>query len=67
VKRLRHPLVGDLTLSYESMDLTADHGLRLNAYSAAAGSPDRDALDLIASWAAAGRPATSSATAQEPR
>jgi transcriptional regulator with XRE-family HTH domain len=52
VKRLRHPLVGDLTLAYESMDLTADQGLRLNAYSAEPGSPDQDALHLIASWAA---------------
>lgn len=53
VKRLHHPLVGDLTLAYESLDLTADQGLRLNAYSAEPGSPDQDALSLIASWAAA--------------
>jgi transcriptional regulator with XRE-family HTH domain len=51
-KRLRHPLVGDITLTYESMDLTADQNLRLNAYSAEPGSPDQDALNLIASWAA---------------
>jgi len=53
VKRMHHPLVGDLTLAYESLELTADPGLRLNAYSAEPGSPDRDALNLIASWAAA--------------
>nr|WP_307834113.1 helix-turn-helix transcriptional regulator [Actinoplanes lichenicola] len=52
VKRLRHPLVGDLSLAYESMELTADQNLRLNAYSAAPGSADQDALNLIASWAA---------------
>ena len=52
VKRLHHPLVGDLTLAYESMDLVADRGLRLNAYSAEPGSPDQDAVNLIASWAA---------------
>jgi MmyB-like transcription regulator ligand binding domain len=51
-KRLHHPMVGDLTLAYESMDLTTDQGLRLNAYSAEPGSPDQDALNLIASWAA---------------
>lgn len=50
VKRLHHPLVGDLTLTYESMDLTTDTNLRLNAYSAEPGSPDREALDLVASW-----------------
>jgi hypothetical protein len=60
VKRLHHPLVGDLTLAYESLDLTADHGLRLNAYSAEPGSPDQDALRLIASWAATDQPQTSS-------
>jgi len=59
-KRLHHPLVGDLTLAYESMDLTADHGLGLNAYSAEPGSPDKDALRLIASWAATAHQGTSS-------
>ncbi|MEV4343261.1 helix-turn-helix transcriptional regulator [Actinoplanes sp. NPDC049596] len=52
VKHLHHPLVGDLDLSYEAMELTADQGLRLNAYSAEPGSPHQDALNLIASWAA---------------
>ncbi|WP_433360366.1 helix-turn-helix transcriptional regulator [Actinoplanes sp. CA-142083] len=52
VKRLHHPLVGDLSLAYESMTLVTDQGLQLNAYSAQPGSPDQDALDLIASWAA---------------
>jgi len=67
VKRLHHPLVGDITLTYESMDLTADQGLRLNAYSAQPGSPDQDALNLIASWAATTDPTTSSTKAQEHR
>jgi hypothetical protein len=52
VKHLHHPVVGDLTLAYESMELTADQGLRLNAYSAEPGSPSQDALGLLASWAA---------------
>ncbi|WP_305787206.1 helix-turn-helix transcriptional regulator [Symbioplanes lichenis] len=52
VKHFRHPLVGDLTLAYESLDLTADQGLRLNAYSAVPGSPDREKLDVLASWTA---------------
>ena len=52
VKRLRHPLVGDLTLRYESLQLTADQGLQVNAHSAEPGSPDQEALNLIASRAA---------------
>jgi hypothetical protein len=52
-KRLHHPLVGDLTLAFESMELTTDQGLRLNAYTAEPGSPSQDALNLLASWTAA--------------
>ena len=53
VKQLRHPVVGELTLAYESMELTADTGLRLNAFSAEPGTPSWDALNLLASWTAA--------------
>ncbi len=49
-KRLRHPVIGDVTLSYESMQLTADPGLVLNAYTAEPGSPQAEALALLASW-----------------
>jgi transcriptional regulator with XRE-family HTH domain len=52
VKYLHHPVVGDLTLTYESMELTADAGLKLNAYSAEPGTPSQDALNLLASWTA---------------
>ncbi|WP_033344482.1 helix-turn-helix domain-containing protein [Catenuloplanes japonicus] len=51
-KRFQHAVVGDLTLSYETMDLSADPGLVLLAYTAEAGSPSGDALRLLASWAA---------------
>jgi transcriptional regulator with XRE-family HTH domain len=63
VKHLHHPVVGDLTLTFESMELTADAGLRLNAYSAEPGSPSQDALNLLASWTATphDRPAARSA------
>jgi hypothetical protein len=48
--------VGDLHLAYEVMDLSADPGLALVVYSAAEGSPDDDALRLLASWAATHEP-----------
>ncbi|WP_332309700.1 helix-turn-helix transcriptional regulator [Catenuloplanes japonicus] len=51
VKRLRHPLVGDLALPYEALDLPVDPGLRITVYSPEPGSPARQALDLLASWA----------------
>jgi transcriptional regulator with XRE-family HTH domain len=50
VKRLHHPLVGDLTLTYEALELSADTGQRLLAYTAEPGSPSHDALRLLASW-----------------
>jgi transcriptional regulator with XRE-family HTH domain len=51
-KRLHHPVVGDLELALEKLDVTADPGLVLLAYSADPGSPSHDALSLLASWAA---------------
>jgi hypothetical protein len=52
VKDLRHPLVGDLTLPYEALDVANEPGLRLNVYTPTPGSPTQDALDLLASWTA---------------
>lgn len=51
-KRLQHPIVGELELSYETLTLDADDGLRLALYTAEAGSASQQALDLLASWTA---------------
>jgi transcriptional regulator with XRE-family HTH domain len=51
-KRFHHPAVGDLTLTYEALDLAADAGLRISAYTAEPGTPSDDALQLLATWAA---------------
>jgi len=56
LKHIQHPVVGDLHLAYEVMQLSADPGLALVVYSAAEGSPDDDALRLLASWAAIHEP-----------
>ena len=50
-KRLHHPVVGDLDLNYEAMELPSDHGLTLFAYTVEPGSPSEQALNLLASWA----------------
>jgi transcriptional regulator with XRE-family HTH domain len=52
VKCFHHPVVGDLTLNFEAMDLTADSGLTLTAYTAEPGSPSAERLQLLASWEA---------------
>jgi transcriptional regulator with XRE-family HTH domain len=51
-KNVHHPVVGDLDLTFEAMDLTSAPGLQLLAFSAAPGSPSHDGLRLLASWAA---------------
>ncbi len=51
-KRLHHPVVGDLELNFESMELPSEPGLVLNVYTAAVNSPSADALKVLASWAA---------------
>jgi transcriptional regulator with XRE-family HTH domain len=51
-KRLHHPIVGELELSYETLTLDADDGLRMALYTAQAGSVSQQALDLLASWTA---------------
>jgi transcriptional regulator with XRE-family HTH domain len=51
VKRFQHPVVGELTLDFESLDLPGDPGQKLLVYSAEPGSRSQEALDLLASWA----------------
>jgi transcriptional regulator with XRE-family HTH domain len=50
-KRFHHPVVGELTLEFESLDLPGDPGQKLLVYSAEPESPSRQALDLLGSWA----------------
>ncbi|WGP08228.1 helix-turn-helix transcriptional regulator [Streptomyces sp. SH5] len=55
-KLIRHPLVGDLTLSYETLNLPDDEDQQLVTYHAEPGSESAEALRLLASWGAdAGR------------
>jgi transcriptional regulator with XRE-family HTH domain len=44
----RHPLVGDLTLSYEALDVVADPGHTIIVYSAEPDSPSQAGLDRLA-------------------
>jgi hypothetical protein len=51
-KRFHHPLVGDLTLRYETFALAADPGLAVVMYSAEPGSPSEEVLRDPDKWAA---------------
>ncbi len=63
-KRLRHPIVGELVLDYEVMDVSADDGLTIAVYSAEPGSRSQEALDLLASWTATTTPTTTTTTTE---
>ncbi|MGC5171505.1 helix-turn-helix domain-containing protein [Microbacterium sp. DT81.1] len=52
IKLVRHPVVGDLDLAYEGMQLSNDRALLLIAYTAEAGSRSQDGLQMLASWTA---------------
>jgi transcriptional regulator with XRE-family HTH domain len=51
-KRFNHPVVGELTLAYEELAITAEPGLVLMVYTAEPDSPSAERLRLLASWAA---------------
>jgi hypothetical protein len=51
-KAIRHPLVGELHLSFEAMGLPADPGQNLIVYGAEPGSDTADRLRLLSSWTA---------------
>ncbi len=48
VKAVRHPLVGEVTFTYESMELVADPGLTMFVYTTEPGSKSEQALNLLA-------------------
>jgi len=48
----RHPVAGDLDLDYDALEIPADPGLTIIAYTAEPGSPSQRALDVLARWAA---------------
>ncbi|MDQ7908429.1 helix-turn-helix transcriptional regulator [Phytohabitans sp. ZYX-F-186] len=52
-KRFRHPLVGELTLSYETFTVNGAGGQMLIVYHAEPGSPSAEALALLGSATAA--------------
>lgn len=50
VKHMHHPLVGDMTLAYESLIVTDDPEQSLGLHTAEAGTRSDEALRLLASW-----------------
>jgi transcriptional regulator with XRE-family HTH domain len=62
IKRFQHPAVGDLTLSFNQLEVAGEPGLALVTFVAEPGSHDAQALELLASGAAAANAEPSRAT-----
>jgi hypothetical protein len=54
IKRIHHPVVGDLRLPFNRREVSADRGLTILAYSAEPGSREAQALELLGAWTASG-------------
>ncbi|PRA79108.1 helix-turn-helix transcriptional regulator [Microbacterium sp. MYb66] len=48
LKTIHHPIVGDLDLTYQAMDLASDRGLQMIVFSAEPASASRERLQLLA-------------------
>ena len=59
-KRINHPVVGEMALSYQTLTIQSAPNVRLATYLAEIGTPSADALDLLRSWAATPSPADQS-------
>ena len=57
--KISHPVVGDVDLFWEALDLVADNGLTIIAYGAEPGSVSAERLQLLAAWTAPQTPMTS--------
>ncbi|HVL99226.1 MAG TPA: helix-turn-helix transcriptional regulator [Egibacteraceae bacterium] len=51
-KQFHHPVVGELSLNFNRLDVAAERGLTLFVYAAEPGSRSEEALNLLGSWAA---------------
>jgi len=65
IKHVHHPLVGELNLNFETMELVADPGLTMFVYTAEPGSKTEQALNLLTSWTATPDEETADADHQE--
>ena len=65
-KKLHHPVVGDLDLNFEAMELPSQPGLTMLVYTAPKDSPTADSLTLLASWAATAEQTSEIVNSEQP-
>lgn len=51
-KSFNHPIVGEMSLAFEGLEMAAEPGLTFTIYTAEPGSPSAERMQLLASWAA---------------
>lgn len=56
-KTLNHPIVGELTLEWDTLTCSTDPDQQLTIWTAAPGTPTHERLRLLAAWVAEGQPA----------
>ena len=61
VKKLRHPVVGELTLDWNTLTCGTDPDQHIIVWNAEPGTPSYDGLRLLASWTADQKPSASDA------
>ncbi|MFE1837801.1 helix-turn-helix domain-containing protein [Streptomyces sviceus] len=61
VKKLRHPVVGELTLDWNTLTCGTDPDQHIIVWNAEPGTPSHDGLRLLASWTADQKPSASDA------
>ncbi|MCU1446721.1 helix-turn-helix transcriptional regulator [Cryobacterium sp.] len=61
IKRVHHPVVGNLDLTFQGMDLSSDRGLQMLVFTAEPGSPSHDGLQLLSNLANTGAAAHAAA------
>ncbi len=67
LKAIHHPIVGDLELTFQGMDLSSDRGLTMLVFSAEPGSASHDGLQLLANWATTNTPISDPISTDAPR
>ena len=65
-KRIHHPVVGELTVAYETLTLGSAPDIRIATYLTDPGTPSADALDLLRSWVATTGTVATSPGSSEP-
>ena len=65
-KTMHHPVAGDIQLTGEAMNLSADPGLTVIIYTVEPGSSSEQALGFLASWSATTSAAVASGKAADP-